>query len=233
LDTANAQTKRKVGWLKILTITAIVAIVTSLITVWIAVKYLFPNAFEPVELSTREEQVLEEKLSTLTPPTHRPSGTEKADQRQTIEKPAKDKVLQPERYSEKNANREIAFTEREINALLAKNTDLARKLAIDLSENLASAKLLVPLDPEFPVLGGKTLKVTAGLDMRYSQQKPVVILRGISIWGVPIPNAWLGGIKTINLVSEFGLQPGFWNTFAAGVEDISIQDGQLSIKLKP
>jgi len=35
---------------------------------------------------------------------------------------------------------------------LATNTDLAHKLAIDLSKNLASAKLLVPLDPDMPVL---------------------------------------------------------------------------------
>ncbi len=49
--------------------------------------------------------------------------------------------------------------------------------------------------------------------------------------GVPIPNAWLGNIKNVNLVSEFG-DRGFWNAFADGVEDIQIQEGELYIKLR-
>ena len=110
---------------------------------------------------------------------------------------------------------------------------MARKLVIDLSEDLASAKLLVPLDPELPFLGGKTLKVTAGMELRYSDRKPVAILRGVSLWGVPIPNEWLGGIKNIDLVREFGNDHGFWNKLAAGIEHIQIEDGNLTIKLKP
>lgn len=179
-------------------------------TLWVAKAYLFPKAFKPVQLTTREQQVLDHKIQNLTS-----SGS-----------------LAPEPYSEKNADRQIQLTERELNALLAKNTGLAQKLAIDLSEDLASAKLLVPLDPELPILGGKTLKVTAGLELRYSNQKPVIILRGVSIWGVPIPNAWLGGIKNIDLVSEFGMEGGFWRTFAAGIDDMRIVDGRLSVTLK-
>jgi hypothetical protein len=110
---------------------------------------------------------------------------------------------------------------------------MAKKLAIDLSDDLASAKLLVPLDPELPLFGGKTLKVTAGMELRYNNQRPVAILRGVSIWGVPIPNAWLGGIKNIDLFQEFGMDQGFWYTIAAGVEDIHIEDGKLTIQLKP
>ena len=176
--------------------------------------------------------MLDNKIQTLTssgsrlrndgPGSSRPLATGAQDTRR----------LAPEPYSEKDAVRQIQLTERELNALLAKNTDLAQKLAIDLSEDLASAKLLVPLDPELPILGGKTLKVTAGVELRYSNQKPMVILRGVSIWGVPIPNAWLGGIKNIDLVSEFGMEGGFWHTFAAGIKDIRIVDGRLSITLK-
>ena len=140
--------------------------------------------------------------------------------------------LEPEAYSEEGAHREIVFTERELNALLATNTDLARKLAIDLSENLASAKLLIPLDPDLPLLGGKTLKVAAGLELRFAEGRPVIVLKGVSLWGVPIPNAWLGGIKNIDLVKEFGSQGGFWQSFAAGVEDIRVAEGRLTVRLK-
>ncbi len=140
--------------------------------------------------------------------------------------------MQPERYSEQDADRQIILSERELNALLAKNTNLAPRLAINLSRNLASAKLLIPLDEEMPLFGGKTLKVTAGLELAYQSNKPVVMLRGVSIWGVPIPNAWLGNMKNVDLVSEFGNQKGFWKAFADGIDEVEVSEGQLRVKLK-
>ena len=50
--------------------------------------------------------------------------------------------------------------------------------------------------------------------------------------GIPIPNAWLGGLKNIDLISEFGDSDGFWKSFADGVEDIHVEEGALKIKLK-
>jgi len=225
LDNPTSQISKKRSWLQITAIIVCAACLTSGLTVLLAGVYLFPKAFRPVQLNAREEKVLNTKIDALTS-----TAPQKSRMRQ--ESADQGKNLKPERYSEKNANREIQLTERELNALLARNTDLAKKLAIDLSDDLASAKLLVPLDPEFPFLGGKTLKVTAGVELRYTNQKPVVILRGISIWGVPIPNAWIGGIKDIDLIREFGMQSGFWRTFAAGIDDIQIKEGRLSIKLK-
>jgi hypothetical protein len=95
-----------------------------------------------------------------------------------------------------------------------------------------SAKLLVPVDEDFPVLGGKILRVKAGMVFTYAKGKPVVIFKGITIMGVPMPNAWLGGIKNIDLVKEFGANKGFWKTFSDGVEDIKIKKGHLKITLK-
>jgi hypothetical protein len=201
-------------------------------TLWVAQAYLFPKTFNPVQLTTREQKVLDNKIQTLTAAARHTGEAPSMQGRLQQDRSGGNGHLEPERYSEKDADRQIQLTERELNALLAKNTDLAQKLAIDLSDDLASAKLLVPLDSDFPFLGGKTLRVTAGIELRYRNKKPVVILRGVSIWGVPIPNAWLGGIKNIDLVNEFGMERGFWRTFAAGVEDIRIVDGRLSIILK-
>jgi hypothetical protein len=194
------------------------------ITVTVVYFMLFPGDFKPVTLNPQEEQVLEQKLQRLdfsqrqTPRGSRPASSQPP--------------LTPERYSEEGASREISLSERELNALLANNTDLAQRLAIDLSDNLASAKLLVPLDPEFPILGGKTLKLSAGMEMRYTSGKPVIILKGVSVWGVPLPNAWLGNLKNIDLVQEFGSDRGFWQAFADGVEEIEVKEGKLRIRLK-
>lgn len=88
------------------------------------------------------------------------------------------------------------------------------------------------MEPDFPVLGGKTLRVNAGLNLAYADGRPIIALRGVSIMGVPMPNAWLGNLKNVNLVNEFGGDPGFWKSFADGVEQIQVEDGRLLIELK-
>lgn len=218
---------------KITLIVVAVAIVTSVITVWLTTTYLFPKEFKPVKLNDREERVLNAKLAQLDPARGRSEVKpgKQGDNSQVVSS-KRSAPLTPERYNEAGASRQIKLSERELNALLARNTNLAHKLAIDLSEDLASAKLLIPLDPDFPFLGGKTLRVSAGLELRYDDRNPVVVLKGVSIWGVPIPNAWLGGLKNVDLVKEFGAQSGFWQAFAAGVENIRVEEGNLSIKLK-
>ena len=224
MDNQDKPDRRRLGCLSIGLIVICAACLTTALTIGVARYLLFPKDFKPVRLNAHEEEVLRGKVRVLT-------GTKAGAAAQGAEKSGS--PLEPEPYSEAGARREVNLTERELNGLLAKNTQLANRLAIDLSDDLASAKLLLPLDPEFPILGGKTLKVTAGLELRYAGNKPVVILRGISVWGVPLPNAWIGGLKNINLVDEFGMNRGFWQTFAAGVENIRIEDGRLSLKLKP
>ena len=67
--------------------------------------------------------------------------------------------------------------------------------------------------------------------MSYRNDRPVIIMKGVSVWGVPIPNAWLGDLKNIDLVQEFGSSDGFWKSLADGIEDIRIEDGKLKIQL--
>jgi len=222
----SSATASRFGWLKVLGIVVIATIIATVITVWAVTYYIFPNELKPVTLSAKEEQILNAKIERLNS-VQKTRVTRNRQSRSTGEIP-----LAPERYSEEASSREIVLSEKELNALLAKNADLAKKLAIDLSDDLASAKLLLPLDKDFPFLGGKTLKVTAGLELAYADGKPIVALKGVSIWGVPLPNAWLGNLKNVDLVKEFGGNEGFWNAFAAGVDDVKIKEGSLRVKLK-
>ncbi len=50
--------------------------------------------------------------------------------------------------------------------------------------------------------------------------------------GVPVPNAWLGGMKNIDLVKEFSTSEGFPKAFADGIQNIHVEDGRLIIKIK-
>jgi hypothetical protein len=223
------QERRGIRGIHILWIVLATVILTAAITFWFVHSYIYAKDFTPVQLTSSEQQVLDSKLSLLGyEPAIKHEPKDASDQKQESD----ETWLRPERYSEKGAKREVSFSERELNGMVANNPDLAKKLAVDLSDELVSARLLVPVDKDFPILGGKTLRVSTGVEMAFRDTKPVVILRGVSIMGVPIPNAWLGGLKNIDLISEFGDQRGFWAGFADGVEDIRVEEGELKVKLK-
>jgi hypothetical protein len=216
--------------LQIFLIVLVTIIVTAALTFWFVRSYIFPAEFKPVQLSASEEQVLEQKLERIDQiQSRRTRGAARAAKRTAADDA---EVLEPEAYSEAGASRRITLTERELNGMLAKNTDMAKKLAIDLSENLMSAKLLIPVDEDFPIMGGQILKVRAGMELAYRDNRPVAILKGVSVMGVPIPNAWLGGMKNIDLVEYYGNEAGFWKAFADGVDNIHIEDGNITLLLK-
>lgn len=205
-------------WIVLLTV-----LVTVAATYWVVRTYIYARDFQPVQLDVREQQVLDAKLRRL--------GYEPAPAAGPAPESDQD-WLRPERYDEAGAERVVSFSERELNGMIANNPDLARRMAVDLDQDLVSARLLVPFDPDFPILGGKTLRVAAGVELAFRDTRPVVVLKGVSVMGVPIPSAWLGGLKNIDLVSEFGDQGGFWQGFAEGVEEVSVEQGRLRVLLR-
>ncbi len=228
---------KKFGCLQVFGIVLLTVLLTTGVTLWVAKTYIFPSQFEPVVLTSVEEQELSEKLSQLsfsedTTSKVNPGGKPARQNPGPGESEQESGVLQPEAYSEKGASREISFSERELNAMLAKNTDLATKVAVDLADNLISARLRIPVDRDFPIFAGKTIRAAAGVEFSYLGEKPVVVLKGVTLMGVPVPNAWLGGLKNIDLVQEFGTDEGFWKLFSDGVASIETREGQLTITLK-
>ena len=98
-------------------------LLTMVGTLFIVKNWLFPSPFEPVVLSQAEEQRLERKLERFEQiggRTHRvPPGQPGAM--------PTEEDLKPEPYSEEGASREIRLSEREINGMIAQNTDLAQQ----------------------------------------------------------------------------------------------------------
>jgi len=225
---SDPQNQPRTRWLRILGISAAVCIVMTVLGVlWVRYN-LYASPFTPTRLSEHEQQVLNEKLDYL----------ERGIQRQNLNPDSKpdetngEGRLNPEPYKEDVSKREIRISEKELNSLIAKDDETARRVAIDLSRDMVSLKVLIPVDQDSPILGGKTIRLSCGITLRHYAGKPVVALRGVSIGGVPIPNAWLGGIKNTDLVREFGEQGGFWDTFPKGIENIRVSDSSLYIKLK-
>jgi hypothetical protein len=216
--------KKGINRLAIPGLVLVTVLISVGITVWIVNSYMFPKKFKPVVLSQKEESVLYQKLKTF-----HGIGSSKLNDDTSNE--AQTATLTPEKYSE-DSDKVIRLTERELNALLAKNTNLSDKLVIDLSDNLLSVKLLIPVDQEFPFIGGKTIKVMAGMELAFKDSHPIVMLKGVSLMGVPIPNSWLGGLKNIDLIKEFGHDEGFWEAFSEGVGEMHTEEGRFIIKLK-
>lgn len=209
---------RRFGCLKIIGAFAVVILVTALLTAWWVKHNVYAAQFSPTHLNASEQQALEAKMAQLeqwgssaTPP----AGT-----------------LQPEAYEEDDSRREITITEKELNAILAKRPELAERVAIDLSDDLVSVTFLIPLEEDTPLLGGTTIRVRAGATIRFEGGKPVALVRGVSIGGVPIPEAWWGDIKDKDLVSEFRDDTGFWDFFSEGVADVQVREGHVWLKLK-
>ncbi len=217
--------KFRFGLLQVMGIVALAIIATALLTAWWVKHYIYASKFAPTVLTVKEQKVLDSKLAKLEQTANKTPGGQKKRQ-------GKGTSLEPEAYSEEGAKREISFTGRELNALIANNPEVAQRVAIDLSDDLVSVKLVVPIDQEVPVLGGKTLRLNLGMILRYEKKRPVVALKGVSLGGIPLPNAWLGNLKNKNLVEEFGTEGGFWKLFSDGVADLKVQKGRILIKLK-
>ena len=201
----------------------VVILLTAAVTlgaVWIVRTYVYPALFRPVELSASEQRALDDKLEIL--------GVDGL----SASHANSDVPLEPEPYVEGSAQRRLVFSERELNALIGHNTDLASRLAIDLSDDLASAKLLLPMEDDFPFVGGRTIRIDAGLEMSFANGRPLFMLRGVSVMGVPVPDAWLGNLRNVDLVEQFGGDRGFWQGLAAGIESLQVSDGELVLELK-
>jgi hypothetical protein len=227
-ETPGKKKPVRLGCLQILGIMAAICVVVAILAGWWVKSNVYASPFSPTKLNEKELRALNAKLDRL----ERYGQKDKRIPRAGPTDKIRDGRLVPEPYSEEGATREIRITEKELNALIARDEETARRVAISLSGDMVSVKLLIPVDEDFPILGGKTLRLHFGITLGYEAGKPVVAIRGVSIGGIPIPNAWLGNIKNTNLVQEFGDQGGFWDIFSAGVEDMKVSDGSFYIKLK-
>ncbi|MGB0910932.1 MAG: arginine N-succinyltransferase [Nitrospirales bacterium] len=217
----------QLGGFKVLGIVVLVVILTIGLTAWWMNKNIYAAPFTPTQLSSSEQHVLEAKMAQLS---DKPKQVNDSDKTRSLESASE--PLRPEPYTEDESQREIQLSEKELNALIAKNPETAQYVAVDLADDLISVKLLVPIDQDFPILGGKTLKLNLGLVLKYEKNTPVVAIRGMSLGGVPLPQSWWGDIKNVNLVEKFGADGGFWDQFAKGVEHISVHEGQFRVTLQ-
>ncbi len=179
----------------------VAAIVLVLMVACVGGAYLWYNRpIKPVELSAKETQALERKIDSM----------EAAPDEPKYERGAK----------------EIVITERELNGLLAQNTDLGDKLTFTLATDEIHARIETDLDKDLPVVGGKKLKAKARFLVKTTEGRPSLVLDDLTVWGASLPNDWLAGMKGKDLLSEL-----FGGGKISGIEELRIERGQLVIRL--
>ncbi len=156
---------------------------------------------DPVVLSAEEKHVVEQKVE----------------------------AIQQEEPKYEPGKRHIELTERELNGLLNEHTTLGDSVKFELATDAVHARVEMDLDPEIPVVGGKRLKAKARFLVHEDDTGVHFVVEDVTVWGVALPNDWLGGLKGKDLIGE---AIGGKGSTLAGVNSIKVEPGKIRIELK-
>lgn len=202
----EAPARRKTKRLKVLVLVLVPLLVLGGLFWWIN------RPIRPVVLTPPELELVEAKVGAIQ------AGERREEIRVDVGGPVYEK-----------GRKEIVLTERELNGLLNENTTLGESLRFELADGAVHARVEMDLDPDLPVAGGKRLKARARFLVGAGDGPPELVLDDVTVWGVSLPNDWLGGIKGMNL---FGEVFGTGGRGIPGVEELVIERGRLRVKLK-
>ncbi len=183
---------------------------------WWFKRHLDARALEPVQLAETEERAFEAKLQALAaagepgaPLGTRP-GSATADERT------------------------LHISGREINAFLAER-GLGQNIRVELARDLLHVDMIVPIpaDSGLPLLAGANLRLRFSLD---AASDPLAglrfAIRDVRLGGIPLPDAWLGGIKGLNWVDQNLNQDPGMQRFLSGIEDLEVRPEGIRLRLR-
>jgi hypothetical protein len=185
--------------------------IIAVLVVALGVIWWTNRPIKPVQLSAEEKVVVQQKVDAI----------------QQVEKPAE---TQPAEPTYEKGKKEIVLTERELNGLLNEHTTLGQKLKLELATDAVHARYETDLDPDVPVVGGKKLKAKARFIIKTNEGIPSLVLDDLTLWGVSLPNEWLGQLKGKDILGE--ILGGGKGGKIAGIEEMKVSSGELKIKLK-
>jgi hypothetical protein len=203
------------SWKRKLLITACVLFgifgLTAASAAWWYHHNLHASPFKPVALTAGEQQSLDAKMAIL------------GGKVQELEPPAPS-----------DPAKTIVLNEREINAWLQQQ-GLGETVKFSIRNGGIAATILAPVEEEVPVLGGHTVRFQVAFNTKLDENRRFALsLADVNVGGISLPNAWLGGVKGLNLLAENepGMEPSpFLKGFAAGIKDFQVRNGELRMVL--
>jgi len=124
----------------------------------------------------------------------------------------------------------LKLTEREINGLLNANTDLGKSVRLEFAQDAINAYVAVRIPDDFPVGGGRMFRGRARFRLSLGDGgQPYAILEDVTVFGLSLPKAWLGGIKGENLIGE---AVGQRNQLLKGIKSLHVEPGALVLEVQ-
>jgi len=210
---APAPARKRRPWLLYIlggTITLLLAIIaTFAILLWWS-----QRPIKPVVLSEAEKTALDHKLQFIGSPPH-----------EAVPEQEPDRIYLP-------GTNVVQLTEREINGLLNDNTDLGQKVRLEFGRDAVNAYIAAPIPEDVPIVGGKMFRARGRFRLSLSNDAaPVAMLEDVTVYGVSLPKAWLGGLKGENLLSDvMGERDG--KPLIKGIKSVRLQPGVLLLELE-
>jgi len=206
----------------------LLVVATVAFTVW-----WIQRPIKPVVLSSRERAAVEEKLRFAggevhaSPAGRAPKGAAPSslDSAATDGARATDRTYVP-------GSKVFKITEREINGLLNANTDLGKSVRLEFATDAISAYVVVPIPNDFPVGGGKMFRARSRFRVSLGNDgAPYAILDDVTVFGLSLPKAWLGGLKGENLLCQAtGQRNG--KPVLRGLKSLHVEPGALVLEVE-
>jgi hypothetical protein len=215
--------------LKLLLIILCCMFVTAMVAIggciWWFNHYFNPKPHQPVQLTQPEQQQLDAKLTAFSaklPPPAAPTDTPAPVMAEGMPAP-----LDPEM-----SKRTLLLTEREMNSYLAKQ-NLGDKVKVQFGQGIISANVILQAPADFPFIAGQKIRLdfnftasASGTDKRLG-----LVMDDVSVGGIPLPNAWLGDLKGIDIIEQRLKNDRAFKRFLDGINTLEIKDGQMRVIL--
>jgi len=126
----------------------------------------------------------------------------------------------------------LKLSEREINGLLNENTDLGRSVRLEFDQDAINAYLAVRIPQDFPIGGGRMFRARGRFRVSLGNGgKPYAILEDVTVFGISLPKAWLGGIKGENLLGE-AMTGNNQAPLLKGIKSLLVEPGALVLEVE-
>ncbi len=211
----------------------LLVVVTVAVTFW-----WIQRPIKPVVLSDKEKAVVRAKLDRLgagpSTGTARVSAPNEVTQAEVPSPGRADpgglKQAPERRYVP--GGKTLKLTEREINGLLNANSDLGQSVRIEFDADAINAYVVVPIPKDFPVGGGRMFRACGRFRLSIgSGGAPLASLEDVTVLGLSLPKAWLGGLKGENLLGQaMGGRNG--RPVLKGIKSLRIEPGALVLEVE-